>query len=151
MRLFFLLVFYLAIQACNGTTSSESPSPADPDSSTAPPPPPTNPPGVDVQDPNDQNCNTAQGMKWSRLAKDCVILADLVALQPVSGPTGAAYLVFDSVRVEIFLPTQANSVIIRKSEEPGEAETWKNGPLKLTQADGKYRLEDEGKLIYQQR
>jgi hypothetical protein len=54
------------------------------------------------------------------------------------------------VRAEIFLPTQVSSMIVRKSEEPGEAETWKNGPLRLTHVDGKFRLEDEGKLLYQQ-
>ena len=150
MRLFFVLMLGVVILACNSTQTSEPTAVGDSDTAIASPPPATDPPGVEVRDPNDQNCNTAQGMKWSKLAKDCVILADLVTLKPAGGSAGNVYLVFDSVRVEIFLPTQANSVIIRKSEEPGEAETWKNGPLKLTNVDGKYRLEDEGKVLYQQ-
>ena len=152
MRPILILTLGVLIFSCNSSQKSD-PAKNDSDtSSAAVPPPATDPPGVEIEDP-ESRCNTARGLRYSKIKKDCVILIDLVTLQPVNSSAGAnqtAHLIFDSVRVEIFLPTQSSSVIIRKSVEPGEAETWENGPLKLTHADGKFRLEDEGKLLYLQ-
>ncbi len=100
----------------------------------------------------EQKCNSSTGEKWSKVLKTCIILVDYTRIEPKDAsldPAKPAYLVFDSVRVEIFLPTQENSVIIRKSTKPGEAEMWTSGPLTLRQVDGKYRLEDDGRLLYE--
>lgn len=100
----------------------------------------------------EQKCNSTAGEKWSKILNTCIILVDHTRIEPKDAsldPSKPAYLVFDSVRVEIFLPTQENSVIIRKSTKPGEAEMWVSGPLTLRQVDGKYRLEDEGRLLYE--
>jgi hypothetical protein len=152
MRLILILILGVLISSCNNSQKSD-PAKNDSDTSSAASPlPAADPPGVEMGDP-ESRCNTARGLRYSKLVKDCVVLVDLATLQPMDASAGAnrtAHLIFDSVRVEIFLPTQASSVILRKSEEPGEAETWKNGPLRLTHADGKFRLEDDGKLLYEQ-
>ena len=73
------------------------------------------------------------------------------AKDPALDPAKPAYLVFDNemVRVEIFLPTQEKSVVIRKSSEKDELPVWSSGPLTLTHSNNQYTLDDEGKILYQ--
>jgi hypothetical protein len=75
----------------------------------------------------------------------------MTALQPVpgAGGSGPAYLLFEDLRVEIFLPTQENSIVMRQQMNETDGKTWASGPLSLTEKNGAYRLEDEGKLLYQ--
>ena len=151
MRLFFVILLALGIASCNNSTENEKPGTGNDDTSSSVQTTYTETPNVEITDPQN-SCDPAKGLKWSKVLNGCVILVDLVTLHaaaPSPDPAQTAHLVFGSTRVEIFLPTQASSIVIRKSRD-GSA-TWKNGPLKLSQVSGKFRLEDEGKLIYQQR
>lgn len=152
MRLFFVSLLCVLMASCDNAQKTGPAAVDKADTSIAPAPPTTNPPNVDIRKPDPSECDSAKGLKWSKVLNGCVILIDLVTLHPAypsSDPNQTAHLVFDSTRVEIFLPTQPSSIVIRKSRDGSE--TWKNGPLKLSQVSGKFRLKDEGKLIYLQR
>ncbi len=151
MRQFFVSLLCVVIVSCNSTQKTE-PSAVENADTSQPSPPSSLPPNAEISKPDQATCDTTKGLKWSKVLNGCVILIDLVTLHPVDpsyDPNKTAHLAFDSTRVEIFLPTQASSIVIRKSRD-GSA-VWENGPLKLIQASGKFRLEDEGKPIYQQR
>lgn len=104
---------------------------------------------------DENGCRISQGEQWSMLKKSCIKLAETdIRLEPKHSSldrTKPAYLLFseDKVRVEIFLPTQKKSVVIRKSTDPGNDDKWINGPLTITQTDDSFALYDEGKLLYQ--
>jgi len=110
-------------------------------------------PKTSTNDAYDEHGCAAEGKIYSVIKRSCVTLAaQSVRLDPKDPALDAnkpSYLLFDSVKVEIFLPTQTKSVIIRKSS--AEPPVWANGPLKLTLSDGMYSLYDEGKLLYQGR
>ncbi len=100
-----------------------------------------------------QGCDTAAGERWSVIKKSCIVLANvairLEPKDPTFDPTKPAYILFDSVRVEILLPTQGRPVIMRKTSPDADPPTWSSGPLKLVIANGMYTLDDEGKILYQ--
>lgn len=121
-------------------------------------PPPSNDtvPAVKVGDDADEHgCKASAGYQWSMIRKECIRLFEsgikMEPKDPALDKTTVAYLLFsdDRVRVEIFLPTQKKSVVIRKSSAVNEPEQWVNGPLGLKLQDGVYSLYDEAKLIYQ--
>ncbi|MGH2553913.1 MAG: hypothetical protein ACRDEB_09355 [Chitinophagaceae bacterium] len=105
--------------------------------------------------PDEHGCLTTTGETWSIVRKSCIRLADIgIKMEPQDpalDKTKVAFLVFtdDKLRVEIFLPTQKNTVIIRRSSAEGEPGRWANGPLSLSESNGTYSLGDEGKLLYQ--
>jgi hypothetical protein len=97
----------------------------------------------------EQGCDKSIGQRYSKVTKTCVLLIDLATLQPKDPKLDASkptYLVFGTDAVEIFLPTQENSIVIRKTKS--NPDIWENGPLKLSRTTTGFRLEDEGKLIY---
>jgi len=107
-------------------------------------------------DRDEKGCTTSAGYRWSVLKDTCIRIFEagikMEAKDPSLDKTFAAYIVFskDRVRVEIFLPTQKKTVIIRrKAEGTGEPTEWASGPLTLLFKDGVYSLDDEGKLLYQ--
>jgi hypothetical protein len=102
---------------------------------------------------DEQGCDKAAGERWSVIKKSCIVLANaairLDLKDPKLDPAKPAYILFDSVRVEILLPTQDRAVIMRKTSPETDPLTWSSGPLKLVLADGMYTLDDEGKVLYQ--
>lgn len=113
---------------------------------------PVNPPGSDR---DEKGCIPSAGYRWSVVMGRCIRLFEsgikMLPKDPLLDSTTAAYLVFsaDRVRVEIFLPTQAKAVIIRRTGNSGEPAQWASGPLELTLRDAVYTLTDEGKILYQ--
>ncbi len=103
--------------------------------------------------PDEHGCLVDAGERWSLIKKSCVNLPAKAfkaePKDPALDPAKPAYFLFDSVRVELFLPTQVRSVVIRRSSAEGEPPVWANGPLKLTLADDTYTLYDEEKILYQ--
>lgn len=105
-------------------------------------------------DKDEHGCIPSAGYTWSIVRNSCIRLLEtgikIEPQDPKLDKTTVAYLVFtdDKIRVEIFLPTQKKSVIIRKSSAEGEPLKWANGPLALSESNGIYSLEDEGKLLY---
>jgi len=103
---------------------------------------------------DEHGCKTTDGETWSIVRNSCIHLSDIgIKLEPQEAEldkTNPAWLVFtdDKVRVEIFLPTQKKSVIIRKSSPEGEPKKWANGPLTISETNGIYTLDDEGKILY---
>jgi hypothetical protein len=139
-----ILIFFAIITACNNEAKTEDKETDTTRTTVVEPNNTTTTPSVD-----EQGCDKSLGQRYSKVTKGCVLLIDLVTLQPKEpklDATKPAHLVFDSVRVEIFLPTQENSVVIRKTTS--NPDVWENGPLKLTKTATGYRLEDEGKLLY---
>jgi hypothetical protein len=104
---------------------------------------------------DENGCRISQGEQWSMLRKSCIKLAETdIRMEPKQGApdrSKPAYLLFseDKVRVEIFLPTQKKTVVIRKSTVAGNDDKWINGPLTITKTDDGFALYDEGKLLYQ--
>ncbi len=104
---------------------------------------------------DEHGCKTTDGEIWSKVRSSCIRPSETgIRLEPgeaVLDKTKPAFLVFtdDKVRVEIFLPTQKNSVVIRKSSVEGESPKWVNGPLTVSESNGFYTLYDEGKILYQ--
>jgi hypothetical protein len=109
---------------------------------------------VPATDGDEHGCKTADGETWSIVRNSCIHLSEAgIKLDPQEAAldkTKPAYLVFtdDKVRVEIFLPTQKRPVIIRKSSVEGEPLKWANGPLTVSESNGIYTLDDEGKILY---
>lgn len=103
---------------------------------------------------DEHGCKPAEGETWSIVRNSCIRLADTgIKMEPQEGAqdkTQPAWLVFstDNIRVEIILPTQKKPVIIRKSSAAGEPAKWANGPLTVSESNGIYTLDDEGKLLY---
>jgi hypothetical protein len=103
---------------------------------------------------DEHGCKTESGETWSIVRNSCIRLSDIgIKLDPQEAAldkTNPAWLVFtdDKVRVEIFLPAQKRPVIIRKSSGEGEPAKWANGPLTVSESNGIYTLDDEGKILY---
>lgn len=91
----------------------------------------------------------AEGYLMSKIRKGCVMISEMTILPALTDGSAAspAYLLFEDERVEVFLPTQPNSFVMRR--DPGEKSSWTNGPLSLHEEGGIYRLEDDGKVLYQ--
>jgi hypothetical protein len=106
-------------------------------------------------DTDTNGCKIAAGERWSVIKKTCVVLTETgIRMEPKDeklDKTKPAYLLFsdDRVRVEIILPTQEKAVIIRKTSVENEPEKWSSGPLTLLYTDGIYKLDDEGRLLYE--
>ncbi|HUR66314.1 MAG TPA: hypothetical protein VMZ03_08165 [Chitinophagaceae bacterium] len=153
-----LITAFVFLLACNnefGTQEStlDNTKKNFPDSATVPA---DTVPTVKVGDDADEHgCKPSAGYQWSMIRKQCTRLFESgIKLEPkalVLDKTTLAYILFseDRERVEIFLPTQKKSVVIRKSSAANEAEQWANGPLSLKLEEDMYRLYDEAKLLYQ--
>lgn len=141
---------FLFLSACNNSPKTK---PAEKDNiqttltaDTLPPKP--------GSDRDEHGCIPSAGYTWSIVRNDCIRLFEtgiaMAPQDPSLDKTTVAYLVFsdDKIRVEIFLPTQKKPVIIRKSSAEGEPAKWANGPLTVSEKDGVYSLDDEGKLLY---
>jgi hypothetical protein len=115
----------------------------------------TVPPVKTGGDEDEHGCKPSAGYTWSKIKQQCIRPFEMGVKMDPKDPsldkTTAAFLVFsdDRVRVEIFLPTQKNSVVIRKTSAAAEPEKWANGPLTLFLDKGVYTLDDEGKILYQ--
>jgi hypothetical protein len=121
-----------------------------------PPPSTDTVPTVKVGDDADEHgCKASAGYQWSMIKKECIRLFEagvkMEPKDPALDKTTVAYILFsdDRVRVEIFLPTQKKSVVIRRTSAANEPEQWVNGPLSLKLQEGVYSLYDEAKLLYQ--
>lgn len=144
-----LIISFLFFTACNNSAKTE---PAEKDNiridaaDTTPVKP--------GSDRDEHGCIPSAGYTWSVVRNDCIRLFEtgikMEPQDPKLDKTTVAYLLFsdDKARVEIFLPMQKRPVIIRKSSATGEPAKWANGPLALSESNGIYSLEDEGKLLY---
>jgi hypothetical protein len=144
-----LAISFLFLSACN---NADKPDQTEKDNihkdatDTIPPKP--------GSDRDEHGCIPSAGYRWSVVRNDCIRIWEIgikmVPQDPKLDKSTAAYLVFtdDKIKVEIFLPTQKKTVIIRKSSAEGEPMKWVNGPLALSEFNGTYSLEDEGKLLY---
>ncbi|MBI5857252.1 MAG: hypothetical protein HZB42_06345 [Sphingobacteriales bacterium] len=140
---------FLILTACNNTAKPDKTEKDNMQSDATDTIPPKPGSGRD-----EHGCIPSAGYTWSVVRNDCIQIWEIgIRMEPQDpklDKSTAAYLVFtdDKIRVEIFLPTQKKTVIIRKSSAEGEPMKWVNGPLALSESNGTYSLEDEGKLLY---
>ena len=145
-----LFISFLLLSGCNNSSNTE-PAKKDNLQTTARDTIPEIKPSNIV---DEHGCKTAVGETWSIVRKSCILLSEIgIKLEPQEAAldkSKPAYLVFsdDKIRVEIFLPTQKKTVIIRKSSAEGEPSKWANGPLTITESNSIYTLDDEGKILY---
>ena len=104
---------------------------------------------------DENGCRLSEGERWSMINKACIRITvagiKLDTKDAALDSAKPAFIAFsgDRIRVEIFLPTQKKSVVIRKVSQAGEPERWANGPLTITYKDGLYTLLDEAKVLYE--
>ena len=145
-----LIISFLCFSACNNATHKDHEEKKDTQIVTTD----TIPQVKTGGDKDEHGCIASAGYTWSIVRKECIRLSEkgikMEPQDPSLDKTTVAYLVFtdDTIRVEIFLPTQKKTVIIRKSSGAGEPAKWTSGPLTLAELDGVYTLDDEGKLLY---
>lgn len=146
-----LLISFLFLSACNNAAKTDEATKKDNLQTVSNDTVPVTKPATIA---DEHGCKTADGETWSIVRNSCIRLSETgIKLDPGEAAldkTKPAYLVFtdDKVRVEIFLPTQKKPVIIRKSSGEGEPPKWANGPLTLSESNGTYTLDDEGKILY---
>ncbi len=147
-----LLVSFVFLSACNNASKTDEPAKKDNLQTVSNDTVPVTKPAATA---DEHGCKTADGETWSKVRNSCIRLTETgIKLEPVEATldkTKPAFLVFtdDKVRVEIFLSTQKNSVVIRKSSGEGQPPKWANGPLTVSESNGIYTLDDEGKILYQ--
>ena len=146
-----LLISFLFLCACNNAAKTESEK-KDNLQTVSNDTVPVTKPAIDV---DEHGCKTVNGETWSVVRDSCIRLIETgIKLDPQDtalDKTKPAYLVFtdDKIKVEIFLPAQKRTIIIRKSSGKGDPAKWANGPLSVSESNGLYTLEDEGKIVYQ--
>lgn len=147
-----LLISFMLLSSCNNAANNNEPQKNNDSSSMAATD--TTKPPQPGSDSDEHGCKPSAGYTWSVVKNNCVRLFEsgikMEPQDPKLDQTTVAYLIFsdDKIRVEIFLPTQKKPVIIRKSSGEGQPAKWANGPLALSETNGIYSLEDEGKLLY---
>ncbi len=80
-------------------------------------------------DADEHGCKTSAGYTWSEVRKDCIRLFEAgVKLNDSknANATSVAYLVFsvDSLNAELFVPQQKGSVLLHRTEQAWENETY---------------------------
>ena len=146
-----LLFSFLFLSACNNAAKTDEPAKKNNLQTVSNDTVPVTKPATNT---DEHGCKTADGETWSIARNSCIHLSEAgIKLDPQEAAldkTKPAYLVFtdDNVRVEIFLHTQKRSVIILKISAEVQPPKWANGPLTVSESNGIYSLDDEGKILY---
>lgn len=108
-------------------------------------------------DKGEHGCIASAGYVWSELKGDCIRVWEVgVSLLPISDSTVSAYAVFnsDSSKVELFLPGENKHEILdrRKLSDGGTVWNVEDDDTKnLRKVDGRWRILQRNKVIYQQK
>lgn len=97
-------------------------------------------------------CRPSAGYTWSAIKKECIRLFEepvqLKEVKPKGTYTSGCTLIFspDNKKVEVFIPTEKNGIILLRSGKAGNY-MWKKGTLVLTEKGG-YKLKRGKTLIF---
>jgi hypothetical protein len=108
-------------------------------------------------DKDEHGCIHSAGYTWSAAKNNCIriweegVRMEEVVIAPAVSSTSSSFVVFnaDSSKVELFMPSSNNPILISKNENCKNCKSWSNDSLEITQNNG-LTIKLRGKLVSQE-